>query len=65
MNKSIGDGLDALATAIFLVAVIWFIFKVGAGFMHHMNDYSQEQARCVSISGVYGNGKCYVNGEEK
>ena len=65
MNKSIGDGLDALATAIFLVAVIWFVFKVGAGFAHHMNDYSQEQARCVSISGVYGNGKCYVNGEEK
>ena len=59
MNKSVGDGLDALATAIFLVALIWFIFKVG------MNSYSQEQARCASISGVYGNGKCYVNGEEK
>lgn len=65
MKKSVGDGLDALATAILLVAVLWFVFRVGAGLAHHMNGYSQEQARCVSISGVYGDGKCYVNGDEK
>lgn len=64
MSKSIGDGLDALSLAIFLVALLWFVFKVGAGFVHRLDSYSQEQARCVSVSGVYGNGKCYVNGNE-
>lgn len=64
MSKSTGDGLDALGGAICIVAFLWFIFKVGAGFVHHLDDYSQDQARCVSISGVYGGGKCYVNGNE-
>lgn len=65
MKKSIGDGLDSLALAIFLISLLWFVFKVGAGVVHHMNDYSPLQARCISISGIYGGGKCYVNGEEK
>lgn len=64
MNKSVGDGLDALGAAIFLCAILWFIFRVGAGFVHRLDGYSQERARCISISGVYGNGKCYVNGNE-
>lgn len=65
MSKSVGDGLDSLAPAIFLIGLLWFVFKVGAGFVHHMNDYSPEQARCISVSGIYGGGKCYVNEEEK
>lgn len=64
MSKSIGDGLDALGGAIFLCVLLWFIYRVGAGFVHVSKSYTQEQARCISVSGVYGNGKCYVNGNE-
>jgi hypothetical protein len=64
MSKSVGDGLDALAAAIFLSVVVWVIYRVGCGFAHYLDSYSQEQARCISISGVYGDGKCYVNGNE-
>ena len=64
MSKSVGDGLDALGGAIFLCVLLWFIYRVGVGFVHHLDSYSQEQARCISVSGVYGNGKCYVNGNE-
>ena len=64
MSKSIGDGLDALATALFLIAVLVFIYKCGAGFVHSFNGYTQNQARCTSINGVYGSGKCYLNGNE-
>lgn len=64
MSKSVGDGLDALGLAIFLSVIVWFIYRIGAGFVHRTDGYSQEQARCISISGVYGNGKCYVNGNE-
>lgn len=63
MGKSIGDGLAELSLAIFLVALLWFVFKVGAGFVH-LDTNSRLQARCISISGVYGEGKCYVNGNE-
>lgn len=64
MSKSVGDGLDSLGAAIFLCVILWFIYRVGAGFIHLLDNYSQEQARCISVSGVYGNGKCYVNGKE-
>ena len=64
MSKSIGDGLDSLAGALSICVLLWFIYKVGAGLVHCFDDYSQEKARCVSISGIYGSGKCYVNGNE-
>lgn len=67
MSKSIGDGLDALALAIFLLGLLWFVFNVGKGGIKLINSsdgYSPAQARCVSISGVYGSGKCYVDGNE-
>ena len=53
MSKSIGDGLSELSLAIFLVALLWFVFKVGAGFVHRLDSYSQKQARCISVAGVY------------
>lgn len=65
-NMTIGDGLDSLGGAIFLCVLLWFIFKVGAGIIHSdHNSYTAEQARCASMSGYYGGGRCYVNGEEK
>lgn len=64
MNKTIGDGLDALATAILVAVLLGFIYKCVAGLVHISRGYSQNEARCVSVSGIYGDGKCYVNGEE-
>lgn len=63
---TLGDGLDSLALAIFILGMIYMI---GTGIWtvitHSGSGYtSSTEARCKSLNGYYGNGKCYVEGNE-
>lgn len=63
MKKETSDGLASIAVAIIMLGILWFAYKAGSALIHHTGPSGLE-ARCESLSGVYGDGKCFVNGEE-
>lgn len=63
---TVGDGLDSLAVAIFLLGMIYMI-GCGIGWVittAHFGYTTSTEARCNSINGYYGDTKCFINGEE-
>ena len=61
---TLGDGLDSLALAIFILGMVYMIGK-GVAFCLLLSDYiTTGEARCQSLNGYYGGNKCFINGEE-